>query len=137
MNSFSTSAAKFSSRDDLIKRASLLFDDFVYQSDFPDAFASLKENIEDAFSGSDLDRWEAQIDQSPYALDLIKKFSQIEGSTELPSAKGQGRMSGSTFPRMGWTLIKSWWYSNSHNGWITLCVMRRQIRCIYRQSKNA
>ncbi len=107
MNSFSTSAAKFSGRDDLIKRASLLFDDFVYQSDFPDAFASLKENIEDAFSVSELDMWEAQIDQSPYALDLIKKFSQIEGSTELPSAKGQGRMSGSTFPRMGWTLIKS------------------------------
>ena len=107
MHSFSTSAAEFTSRDDLIKRASLLFDDFIIGSGYPYAFNDLKKNIQDVFSELELKRWEEQINQSPFSLDLIKKFSRVEGSTELPGAKGQGRMSGKAFPRMGWTLIKA------------------------------
>lgn len=97
-------AQKITNREDLYRRASLLFDDLGMGGP---QFTMFRDWIETEFSGTAIDNWEMGAKSSAHAIPLIKRFAAVEGDTRHSGTKGQGRVSGIAFPRMGGVLCKA------------------------------
>ena len=89
------------SREDLYRRASLLFDDLGMGGTY---FSMFRDNVEANFSQTEIEAWEQAAKSSVHAIPLIKRFAAVEGDTRNADTKGQGRISNVAFPRMGGVL---------------------------------
>ncbi|SVB93916.1 uncharacterized protein METZ01_LOCUS246770 [marine metagenome] len=97
-------AQEIVSREDLYRRASLLFDDLGMGGTY---FPMFRDQIEANFSETAIEAWEQAAKSSVHAIPLIKRFAAVEGDTRKSDTKGQGRVSSVAFPRMGGVLHKA------------------------------
>jgi len=97
-------AQKITGREDLYRRASLLFDDLGMGGTY---FPMFRDQIETNFSETAIEAWEQAAKSSVHAIPLIKRFAAVEGDTRTSGTKGQGRVSSVAFPRMGGVLHKA------------------------------
>jgi hypothetical protein len=96
-------AQEIVSREDLVRRASLLFDDIGMGLALPSFMGQIEAN----YSETEIEAWKQAAQSSVHAIPLIKRFAAVEGDTRKSDTKGQGRVSSVAFPRMGGVLHKA------------------------------
>ena len=94
-------AEPITNQSELFERASLLVPELGMAAENEE----FGRRVQSVFTPAELDGW-LGCANSPAALDCIKRFSAIEGDVNSSAAKGLGRVTAASFPRLGGSLCK-------------------------------